>query len=444
MDSIDKRVAITTLGCRSNQYDSTAMEDFVTDAGFEVAPFSAEAEVYIINTCTVTHKTDGEGRQLVRKVRRKHPDSVIIVTGCYAQVSPDEVAEIDGVDYVLGNPEKDRVVECIKKGRQKNGAHVVVGDYQKGTPLKLRVQNYIRPKSGRNIRTRVNLKVQDGCNKNCAFCVIPLARGRSKSVALTDVMAEIKGLVKNGFKEMVLTGIHLGAYGIDFTAGYSVLQLLREIDGAGFDAKFRVSSLDPDEVSPEMIEFLASASSICNHLHLPVQSGDDKVLKMMNRPYSAQSFAGTVRGLAKEVTDIAIGTDVIVGFPGEGEQEFENTYDLLEALPISYLHIFPYSKRAKTLAIDMPGHNDPKIIKQRAARLHALDARKRRAFYNRFLGREMTVLIESGRDRKTGLLKGRTTNYIPVLVEGGDELKCKEVSVRLTDILKDGMRGSYD
>ncbi len=441
MDSIEKRVAITTLGCRSNQYDSTAMEDFVTDAGFEVAPFSADAGVYIINTCTVTHKTDGEGRQLVRKVRRKHPDSVIIVTGCYAQVSPQEVAEIEGVDYVLGNPEKDRVVECIKKGRQKDGALVEVGDYQKGTPLKLRAQNHLQPKAGRNVRTRVNLKVQDGCNKNCAFCVIPLARGRSKSVALADVMAEIKGLVEKGFKEMVLTGIHLGAYGMDFEKGYSILKLLREIEAVGFDAKFRVSSLDPDEVGVEMIEFLANAGSICNHLHLPVQSGDDKVLKMMNRPYSARSFAGTVRALAKEVCDISVGTDVIVGFPGEGEQEFENTYNLLEALPLSYMHIFPYSKRARTLAIDMPGHNDPKVIKARSVRLHALDARKRQGFYERFVGREMTVLIESARDRKTGLLKGRTTNYIPVLVEGGDELKSNDITVTLTDIMKDGMRG---
>jgi len=441
MNSIDKRVAITTLGCRSNQYDSTAMEDFVMEAGFEVAPFSAEAGVYIINTCTVTHKTDGEGRQLVRKVRRKHPDSVIIVTGCYAQVSPDEVAEIKGVDYVLGNPEKDKVVECIKKGRQKDGTIIEVGDYQRGTPLKLRAQNHLLSKATNNLRTRVNLKVQDGCNKNCAFCVIPLARGRSKSVALPDVMAEIKGLVEKGFKEMVLTGIHLGAYGMDFIGGYSILKLLREIEGACFDAKFRVSSLDPDEVGTEMIEFLATANSICNHLHLPVQSGDDKILKMMNRPYNAESFAVTVKALAREVTDISIGTDVIVGFPGEGEQEFENTYNLLEALPLSYMHIFPYSKRAKTLAIDMPGHNDPRVIKARSARLHALDARKRQGFYERFVGRGVTVLIESGRDRKTGLLKGRTTNYIPVLVGGGDELKCREVPVTLTDILKDGMRG---
>ncbi|VAV83249.1 tRNA t(6)A37-methylthiotransferase [hydrothermal vent metagenome] len=434
MDFEKKKVAVTTLGCRSNQYDSTAMEDFVRGAGFEIASFSEEAGAYIINTCTVTHKTDSEGRQLVRKVRRRHPDSVIIVTGCYAQVSPEEVSAIEGVDYVLGNPEKDRVVECIKKGRQTGGAVVEVGDYREGAPLKLRAQNH-------RGRTRVNLKVQDGCNKNCAFCVIPLARGTSKSLALDDVMAEIKGLVDNGFKEMVLTGIHLGAYGMDFTCGYSILKLLREIEAASFDAHFRISSLDPDEVGPEMIGFLAGAKTICNHLHLPIQSGDDKILRLMNRPYSARGFAETVTRLSKEVVDISIGTDVIVGFPGEGELEFENTYNLLKSLPLSYLHIFPYSKRTKTAAIDMPGHNDPRVIKERSARLHALDAEMRKAFYGRFIGREMTVLVESARDKKTGLLKGRTTNYIPVLIDGGDELKCSEVVVRLTGIIDDNMVG---
>ena len=437
MDLIEvekKRVAVTTLGCRSNQYDSTAMEDFVRGAGFEVIAFSAEAGAYIINTCTVTHKTDGEGRQLVRKVRRKHPEAVIIVTGCYAQVSPDEVSAIEGVDYVLGNPEKDRIVECIKKGRQYNGAYVEVGDYEQGAPLELRAVTHTG-------RTRANLKVQDGCNKNCAFCVIPLARGRSKSVALTGVMAEIKGLVEKGFKEMVLTGIHLGAYGLDFEKSYSILQLLQEIEAGEFDAKFRISSLDPDEVSSEMIEFLAGAKSICNHLHLPIQSGDDKVLRLMNRPYTASAFAKTVTRLDAEVSGISIGTDVIVGFPGEGAEEFENTYNLLESLPISYMHIFPYSKRAKTQAIDMPDHNDPKVIKERARRLHLLDSKKRPAFYERFIGRDMAVLVESARDKKTKLLKGRTSNYIPVLIDGGDELKGGEAMVQLTEIIEDSVRG---
>ncbi|VAW36006.1 tRNA t(6)A37-methylthiotransferase [hydrothermal vent metagenome] len=441
MDLIEKKVAVTTLGCRSNQYDSTAMEDFVSQAGFLVAPFNEQAGAYIINTCTVTHKSDGEGRQLVRKVRRSHPDAVIIVTGCYAQVSPEEVSAIEGVDYVLGNPEKDRIVECIKKGRQRGGACIEVGDCDKGAPPGLRARNHRPLEAGYSGRTRVNLKVQDGCNKSCAFCVIPLARGRSRSVASGEVLAEIKGLVEKGFKEMVLTGIHLGAYGMDFEEGCSILRLLREIEGGGFDAKFRISSLDPDEVGPEMIEFLSGAETICNHLHLPVQSGDDKVLRMMNRPYSAKSFADTVTRLVREVDDISIGTDVIVGFPGEGAEEFDNTYNLLKSLPLSYLHIFPYSKRTKTAAIDMPGHNDPRVIKERSARLHALDAQMRKAFYGRFTGREMTVLVESARDKKTGLLKGRTTNYIPVLIDGGDELKCSEVTVRLTGLDGGGVRG---
>jgi threonylcarbamoyladenosine tRNA methylthiotransferase MtaB len=437
----DKKVAVTTLGCRSNQYDSSAMEDFVREAGYEVASFSdrlnrvtATAGTYIINTCTVTHKTDGEGRQLVRRIRRMHPDSVIIVTGCYAQVSPEEVSAIEGVDYVLGNPEKDRIVECIKKGRQTGGALTIVGDYLQGAPLKLRARSH-------RGRTRVNLKVQDGCNKSCAFCVIPLARGASKSVPVADVMTEIKTLVDAGFKEMVLTGIHLGAYGVDFEGGYTILRLLQDIEVRDFSARFRISSLDPDEVGTEMIEFLSQAKTICNYLHLPLQSGDDKILRAMNRPYTAGAFADTVKKLCAAVPDISVGTDVIVGFPGEGDEEFENTFSLLEALPISYMHIFPYSKRAKTTAIDMAGHNEPNIIKERAARLRTLDDVKRKTFYERFLGQDVVVLIESARDRKTKLLKGRTSNYIPVLVDGSDELKTKEVTVRLVEVLKDGMMG---
>jgi threonylcarbamoyladenosine tRNA methylthiotransferase MtaB len=270
-----------------------------------------------------------------------NPEAVIIVTGCYAQVSPGEVARIGGVDYILGNPEKGRIIEYLEKGRRTNGPFRVVGPYESGTPLSLRAAT-----SYKN-RTRANLKVQDGCNRRCTFCIVPIARGRSKSLPTHEVLQEIDVLVERGFKEIVFTGIHLGSYGADLLPRTGILSLLKEIEKRSYPCRFRLSSIDPDEVTDELIELLKGASTICNHLHLPLQSGDTGVLKRMRRPYSSEFFAGRVEKLVTSVSGISIGVDVISGFPAEGPEEFENTYSLIKDLPVSYLHIFPYSRRKK-------------------------------------------------------------------------------------------------
>jgi len=431
-----KTVSISTLGCRSNQYDSSALEDALREAALKVVSFPGPADAYIINTCTVTGKTDHQSRQLIRKIRRENPGSVVIVTGCYAQVSPAEVSAIEGVDYVLGNPEKEKVVEFINRGRASRPV-TVVGKADSATTLSLRA----RSSSG---RTRANLKVQDGCNRLCSYCIIPRARGRSRSLALVEVEREIDALVEAGYKEVILTGIHLGAWGEDLTPPLSLASILEMIEKNDYPCRFRISSLDPDEVTDRLIDILKSARRVCNHLHLPLQSGDDSVLTKMRRPYTAAVFKSNVEKVVAAVPEVSVGADVITGFPGEGEAEFERTRSLLNDLPLSYLHIFPYSKRRDTPAAAYPGQLAPKVIKKRSEILKAIDETKRESFHSGFVGKKAAVLIEGARDRKTGLLKGRARNYIQVLAQGPNELANTVAELTLTGFNTNAMTGEIN
>jgi threonylcarbamoyladenosine tRNA methylthiotransferase MtaB len=429
-----RQVSVSTLGCKSNQYDSSALEDILKGEGrLDIVPFPGPADAYIINTCTVTGRTDSQSRQLIRKVRRINPDAIVIVTGCYAQVSPQEVSRIEGVDYVLGNPQKAEVLEYLRMGRQKS-AKTVVGDYRKGTPLTLKAR-------GSAGRTRANLKIQEGCNRSCSYCIIPMARGASKSVTLEGVEREIDALVQAGFKEIVLTGIHLGAWGADLGISSGITSVLELIEKQGYPCRFRLSSLDPDEVTDGLIDVLKSSKRVCNHLHLPLQSGDDTVIRRMKRPYTGALFAQKVLRLVEEVQEISVGVDVIAGFPGENEKEFENTFSLLNDLPLSYLHIFPFSKRRGTAAAGLDGHVLPAVINGRCARLKELDTLKREKFFGGFTGRKAEVLVESSRDKATGSLKGRARNYIPVVFEGKDALKGTLAEVVLERFTSERMSG---
>lgn len=408
--------SIHTLGCRSNQYDTSAIEDELCSGGLMLVPFTTPADACIINTCTVTGKTDAQSRQAIRKARRLNPESLIIVTGCYAQVSAKEVAEIEGVDFVLGNPEKDQVLKYLQKGRKmgRTEGRVAVGPSEEGTPLSLRAGSIAS-------RTRANLKVQDGCDRRCTYCIIPLARGRSKSLPMETILNEIENLTRKGFKEFVFTGIHLGGWGADLTNKPSFASLLRKIEERGFPARFRISSIDPDEVTDELIELIKDAKTICNHLHMPVQSGSDSVLKLMGRPYTASYFRDRVERIARLIPSISIGTDIITGFPGESDKEFEETRALIETLPLSYLHIFPYSKRKGTPAASFPNQVHGTTIKERSTILREIDKMKRTQFHLGFVGSKMSVLVEGSRDKRTGLAKGRSSNYIPVLIKDFDK-----------------------
>jgi threonylcarbamoyladenosine tRNA methylthiotransferase MtaB len=433
-------VSVTTLGCKSNQYDSGAIEESLLRGGLKLLPFPARAEAYVINTCTVTRKTDYQSRQLIRRVRKINPAATVIVTGCYAQVSPDELSGIEGVDYILGNPEKDKVLEYVLKeyvlkgSRTGDGAKTMVGEFRSGAPLSLRA----RSTGG---RTRANLKVQDGCDKFCSYCIIPRARGLSKSLPLDDVEREIELLVEAGFKEIVLTGIHLGAYGADLAEKTDLTSILELIEKKAFPCRFRISSLDPDEVTDGFVEVMKTSRGICNHLHLPLQSGDKDVLRRMRRDYTPKIFIKAVESLFETIPGISIGTDVMAGFPGEGPEEFENTFTLLEGLPISYLHIFPYSVRSNTRAASYQDRVNGVVVKERCRKLKILDSSKRKAFYSGFLGDTAEVLIESTRDRNSGAWKGKARNYIPVAVKDFDSRPNTFVNVRLDGLTEDGMTG---
>lgn len=427
-----RRVAITTLGCKSNQYDSSALEDALRAASFEVAPFTGPADAYIINTCTVTGRTDTQSRQVIRRARKENPAAIVVVTGCYAQVSPEEVKSL-GVDFVVGNPEKERIVEYLLGGRRQ-GITEDLGQWQEGTPWTLRA----RSSSG---RTRANMKIQEGCGRACSYCIIPRARGLSKSLPLDEIEREFDSLAEAGYKEIVLTGIHLGAWGADLSPSADITALLELIEKKDYPCRFRLSSLDPDEVTDRLIEILKDAKRVCNHLHLCLQSGDDNIIKRMRRPYTRELFAEKVEKLVSIVPEASVGVDVIVGFPGEDESAFENTYALLAGLPVSYLHVFPFSRRRGTPAAGFPDQVEPRAIKERCSKLQELDRAKRDAFHQGFIGKKAGVLVEGGRDRRTGLLTGRARNYIRVFLEGDDTLKRKLVDAELLAAAHGGMKG---
>ncbi|MBI3756144.1 MAG: tRNA (N(6)-L-threonylcarbamoyladenosine(37)-C(2))-methylthiotransferase MtaB [Deltaproteobacteria bacterium] len=383
------KVSIATLGCKSNQYDSAAIEDVLKDNKFSIVKSSEPADVCIINTCTVTGKTDYQSRQLIRKAIRAKPDAIVVVTGCYAQVSPQEVAQIEGVDYIVGNPGKDRMLQYILDGKRANPKIDVI-ETAKDKPLALRAK-------GSSGRARANLKVQDGCDNSCSYCIIPRARGVSRSLPISAILQEIEGLIANGYKEVILTGIHLGAYGLDLNPRggrrdarpANIASLVKAIDNRNYPCRFRISSLDPDEISDELIEIMAGSKAICNHLHLPLQSGDDNILQAMNRRYTGRLFIERVDKIVSSIPEVSIGIDVIVGFPGEGEKEFLNTYNLLERLPIAYMHIFPFSNRKGTAAAGFSNQVDVRVVKERCERFRLLDKIKRKKFYENFIGKKM-------------------------------------------------------
>jgi len=377
-------------------------------------------------------------------VKRENSDALVIVTGCYAQVSPDEVAKIEGVDYVLGNGEKERVVEHLLMGRP----GVASLGASAATPPSPRINvgsdgNAIGLRaSGAPGRTRAYLKVQDGCDNSCTYCIIPAARGEARSVPLETLLSEIDVLVEKGYREIVLTGIHLGSYGEEFLPPESITGLLKSIEERSYPCRFRVSSLDSDEITDGLIELMATSETICRHLHLPIQSGDDTIIRRMGRGGGADFMRKKIERIASSIPDIAIGVDMIVGFPGEGEEEFMNTVRLLEELPIAYMHIFPFSKRECTPAASFTGQVDGRVIKERCRILRELDGEKRAAFYGSYLGREVHVLVEGARKRTTGLMQGRSGNYILVLLEDYDGPANRLLSVRLDKVTTHGVVGT--
>ncbi|HEY1268157.1 MAG TPA: tRNA (N(6)-L-threonylcarbamoyladenosine(37)-C(2))-methylthiotransferase MtaB [Candidatus Binatia bacterium] len=401
------RIAITTLGCKINQYDSAVIQSRL-EGRHAIVRFEDEADFYIVNACTVTDRADWEARQLVRRAKRRSPDARVLVTGCYAQVSPAEIARVPDVDYVVGLNRMDDLVRCIED----NGTEKIsVGDVQRerGVPVL-----GARALPG---HTRAFLKIQEGCDYSCTYCIIPTARGLSRSVAPQAILAEIAALAERGYREIVLTGIHLGGYGRDLAPRLDLTALIEMILEKSPVRRLRLSSLDPREVPERLLNLVAASDVLCPHLHICAQAGDDRILKAMRRNYDTAYYRDIVVRARELLPDAALGSDIIVGFPGESEDDFERQMEYFAALPLTYFHVFPYSVRSGTPAAALSGHVPAAVKKERAKKLRELGARKKKSFARSFVGRRLGVLLESR--AKNGALTGYSRNYLTVAANGG-------------------------
>lgn len=423
-----KRVAIATLGCKTNQFESAAMSEQFEKAGYSMVPFTQTADIYVVNSCTVTARTDAETRRLIRRARRLNPDARIIATGCYAQVAAGELEQMPEVDSVLGNREKQDIIGLVETGQSR------VSDIAaERTTGPLRLESFAE-------HTRAFLQAQNGCNSFCAYCIVPYARGRSRSVPLADVLQGVRDLALNGYREVVLTGIHLGAYGLDLTPLATLTDLVRRVDSERIVPRLRIGSVEPNEISEELLALMAHSEIVCPHLHLPLQSGCDSVLKRMGRRYTTDFFRNLMQRISAALPQAFIGADVIAGFPGESDTEFEETLQLVNELPFSDLHVFPYSSRPGTKAADMPAQVPAHVTRIRAERLRAAAAEKKRAFLQRQVGRELKVLVQ-GYDAKKGIRRGLSRNYVNVAFVGHSELINTECTVRVTEVGGSGVIG---
>ena len=425
------KVGLTTLGCKVNQYESAALAEDLQQKDYDLGPFKGFADVYIINTCTVTALSDFQSRQLIRRAHRVNPQAKIIVTGCYAQIAAADIAKIEGVTLVVGNDQKNTIPELLLKA-DITANRILAGD------IFQQKEFCTMPLSRFTDRFRAYLKIQDGCDSFCSYCIVPFARGNSRSMRKQEVLQAVNNLSKQGYSEIVLTGIHLGAYGHDLNPPANLTDMIHRIVDQAGNARIRLSSIEPREITDELLQLFNKKDIVCAHLHIPMQSGDDRILKLMKRDYDAAFYRELIGKISAEVNDVAIGVDVMVGFPSEGEEEFSNTLSLLKELPIAYLHVFTYSERPQTSAREIMPKVAASVKKQRAIILRSLGEKKRDEFTQRFLGKELQVLVEKIKDKKTGLMRGVSQNYLPVLIDKPDLSALNKVVIVQTQDIRNG------
>lgn len=423
-----KTVSLHTLGCKVNHYETEAIWQLFKEQGYERTEFEHQADVYVINTCTVTNTGDKKSRQVIRRAIRQNPEAVICVTGCYAQTSPGEIMAIPGVDVVVGTQDREKMLGYIEQYREERQPINAVRNIMKN-----RVYEELDVPAFTD-RTRASLKIQEGCNNFCTFCIIPWARGLMRSRDPEEVIRQAQQLVDAGYLEIVLTGIHTGGYGQDFK-DYNLAQLLRDLEAQVKGLKrLRISSIEASQLTDEVIDVLQKSEIVVNHLHIPIQSGSDTVLKRMRRKYTMQFFAERLEKLKVALPDLAITSDVIVGFPGETEEEFMETYNFIRDHQFSELHVFPFSPRTGTPAARMDEQLDEDVKNERVHRLIALNDQLAKAYAERFEGEVLEVIPEEGfkegSDEK--LFVGYTTNYLKIVFEGTEEMIGQIVKVKVT------------
>lgn len=426
------KVAFATLGCRVNVYESEAMAEKFIREGYEVVDYSEFSDVYVINTCTVTNMGDKKSRQIISRARRCNPDAIIAAVGCYSQMSPKEVSEIPGVDVVLGTRNKGDVVYYVNKAKEEGQPQVHVQPVLQNKKFEdLKIEDY-------QDKTRAFLKIQDGCNRFCTYCTIPYARGSVCSKDPKKVIEEVKELADNGFKEIILSGIHTASYGLDLEGNINLIDIIEEIEKIDGIERIRIGSIEPAFFTAEVVEKIKGFKKLCPHYHLSLQSGCDATLKRMNRRYTAAEYEESVNMLRDTFPEVSISTDVIVGFPGETEEEFTETYEYLKRINLTKTHVFKYSPRKGTKAADMPNQINGTIKDERSKKLIELSDKNEFAFNEKFLGKEMDILVEKELKDRPDFYEGYTRNYIKVIVHCmSSNITGKIVSVKMQEAEKD-------
>ena len=426
-----KNVSLYTVGCKLNYSETSILTEKLANYGLEIKNYGENTDLFVLNTCCVTENSEKDCKKIIRQVKRKNPDTFIIVTGCYAQLKAENVANHEGVDLVLGNNEKFNIVKYVKSIEKQ------IQSEDKINFNKINVTD-INAEDGFNIayssvnsnRTRAFLKIQDGCNYNCTYCVVPLARGKSRSDSITNILDSAKKLINSGYKEIILTGVNIGDY--NYKKKYFLIDLLEKIEKLNIN-RIRISSIEPNLFTDEIISLIKSSSKFCGHFHIPLQSGDDKILSMMGRKYNTDMFRELILKLNEYIKDVNIGIDVITGFPGEDDKSFALTYEYINGLPIGYMHVFTYSERENTKSIDLKSPVTFNVRKERSQKLRNLSHRKKTEFYRKFSGSIQEVLFEKAKYLPPGkaVIEGFTRNYIRVITDGEENLENKIRKVRL-------------
>lgn len=413
-----KKVGFLTLGCKTNQYETNGMMQQFLDAGYEICTVDEEPDVYVVNTCTVTNIADRKSRQSLRKVK-DNKNTIVVAVGCYAQVAKDTLQNMPEIDIVLGNKEKKDIVKYIEEYETNKNKIIEVADINKQQDFdEYGCITYTE-------KARTTIKIQDGCNNFCSYCLIPYARGRIRSRNKENILEEAKKIANEGIKEIVLTGIHIASYGKDFNEEYELVDLLEDLNKIEGIERIRLGSLEPTIITEEFVERLSKLDKICNHFHLSLQSGCDETLKRMNRKYKTKEFREVVKRLRDNIKDVNLTTDIIVGFPGETEEEFNTTYEFLKEIKFYKMHIFKYSKRDGTIAATMPNQIDGNIAEQRSKKLIELSERNQKENEKKYEGKEVEVLFE---EKQGEYWVGHTRNYMLVKYKSNQNLENKILS----------------
>lgn len=416
-------VAFYTLGCKVNTYETEFLMNEFTKRNYKIISFDDKADIYVINTCTVTNTSDTKSRKIINRVVRKHKDSVIVVMGCFSQLKYKELESIDGISIIIGNKDKSKVVDYVEEYLKNKERIVKIYDLTKQSFESMEINSFLG-------RTRAFVKIQDGCNNYCSYCVIPYVRGNVRSKKMEDVIREVTNLVNNGYIEIVLTGIHTGNYGKDL-GDITLSTLLKELIKINNLKRIRISSIEITELDDDILELLSSSNVIADHLHIPLQAGSDKILRAMNRKYDTKYFIDKINQIRSIRPSISITTDIIVGFPNETEEDFMDTYNLAKEICFSKIHVFPYSKRDNTVAAKLDNHIDEKTKKDRVNRLIQLSEHLEKEYMSKFIGGNLEVIFEA---YKNGYYPGHSSNYLEVKVYSDENLRGKAIKIKINDI----------